>query len=67
MMRCGGDFDFVFDFIFPRFCVVCGQEAFCAGGVKGLANGTQVCPILLLTKHLWTNPRLCTKKLGMEG
>ena len=62
-------FDFVFDFIFPRFCVVCGQEGafLCRRCKRGLPMALQVCPMCTRPSIYGLTHDYCTKKLGMEG
>lgn len=61
--------DFVFDFIFPRFCVVCGQEGafLCRKCKKGLPAALQVCPMCTKPSIYGLTHDYCGKKLGMEG
>lgn len=61
--------DFVFDFIFPRFCVVCGREGafLCRKCKKDLPAALQVCPMCTRPSIYGLTHDYCGKKLGMEG
>ena len=61
--------DFVFDFIFPKFCVVCGREGafLCRKCKKGLPAALQVCPMCTRPSIYGLTHEYCWKKLGLEG
>ena len=61
--------DFVFDFIFPKFCVICGQEGafLCRKCKKGLPAALQVCPMCTDPSIYGLTHDYCRKEPGMEG
>lgn len=61
--------DFVFDFIFPKFCVICGREGtfLCRRCRKNLPGALQVCSECTRPSIYGLTHDYCQRKLGLEG
>jgi len=61
--------DFLIDFIFPKFCVVCGKEGafLCLKCKKKLPSALQICPMCTRPSIYGLTHEYCRKNEGMEG
>lgn len=61
--------DFLIDFVFPKFCVVCGLEGsfLCSRCKKKLPMALQVCPLCTRPSIYGLTHDYCRQKWGMEG
>lgn len=61
--------DFLIDFVFPKFCVVCGVEGafLCRKCKKRLPLALQVCPMCTRPSIYGLTHEYCRKQDGMEG
>ncbi len=62
-------FDFLVDFVFPKFCVVCGVEGefLCQKCKKKLPLALQVCPMCTRPSIFGLTHEYCYQNEGMEG
>ena len=61
--------DFLVDFIFPKFCVVCDKEGsfLCRKCKKNLPSALQVCPMCTRPSIYGLTHEYCRKKYDMDG
>ena len=61
--------DFLIDFIFPKFCVICDREGafLCRKCKKNLSSALQVCPMCTRPSIYGLTHEYCRKKFGMDG
>ncbi len=61
--------DFLVDFIFPKFCVVCDKEGsfLCRKCKKNLPSALQVCPMCTRPSIYGLTHEYCRKRYGMDG
>lgn len=61
--------DFLVDFVFPKFCVVCDKEGsfLCRKCKKNLPSALQVCPMCTRPSIYGLTHEYCHKKHGLDG